>query len=128
VLQTFQPEHYVIQAAVGHDYAAFYDRELEYRRQLGYPPFSRLVRMEFQHTDASKAEAEVRAMAAKLAGWIDAGDRRETTLIGPAPCFFARLNGLSRWQIILRGPDPASLLRGKTFKDWRVEVDPSSLL
>jgi primosomal protein N' (replication factor Y) len=67
-------------------------------------------------------------MAAKLAGWIDSQDRRETTIIGPVPCFFSRLNGLYRWQIILRGPNPAGLLRGKNLGDWRVEVDPSSLL
>ena len=50
---------------------------------------------------------------------------RETTFIGPVPCFFSRLNGLYRWQIVLRGPNPASLLRRiKTLADWRVEVDP----
>ncbi|MBE3119577.1 MAG: primosomal protein N', partial [Candidatus Atribacteria bacterium] len=144
VLQTFQPEHYVIQAAAGQDYAAFYARELDYRRQLGYPPFNRLVRMEYRHVQATKAESEAQGLAAKLAKWIESEDRRETTIIGPAPCFFSRLNGLYRWQIILRGPNPASLLRRKGFegaalsgapslsrgasKGWRVEVDPVSLL
>ncbi len=128
VMQTFQPEHYVIQAAAGHDYAAFYAHELDYRRQLGYPPFSHLVRMECRHVQSAAAESQARAMAAKLAGWIDSQDRRETTIIGPVPCFFSRLNGLYRWQIILRGPNPAGLLRGKNLGDWRVEVDPSSLL
>jgi primosomal protein N' (replication factor Y) len=136
VLQTFQPEHYVIQAAAGHDYAAFYTRELDYRRQLGYPPFNRLVRMEYRHVQAIKAESEAKVLAAELARWIESEDRRETTLVGPAPCFFSRLNGLYRWQIILRGPNPASLLREKNFggaalgtlKGWRVEVDPVTLL
>jgi len=136
VLQTFQPEHYIIQAAAGHDYAAFYARELDYRRQLGYPPFNRLVRMEYRHVQAIKAESEAQGLAAELARWIESEDRRETTLIGPAPCFFSRVNGLYRWQIILRGPNPASLLREKNFegaalgasKGWRVEVDPVTLL
>jgi primosomal protein N' (replication factor Y) len=128
VLQTFQPEHYVIQAAAGHDYAAFYARELDERRKLGYPPFFRLVRMEYRHFDPAKAEAEVRKMADRLSADIKAGQRIETDLIGPVPCFFARLAGLYRWQIVLRGPDPASLLRGKAMANWRVEVDPVSLL
>ena len=128
VLQTFQPEHYVIRAASGHDYDAFYSQELNNRKDLGYPPFSRLVKLEFRHVQAARAEAETRALAAKLSGWIEGEDRRETTLIGPAPCFFSRLNGLYRWQIILRGPDPASLLYGKNLGNWRVEVDPLSLL
>ena len=128
VLQTFQPEHYVIQAAAGHDYSAFYVRELEYRKELGYPPFNRLVRMEYRHAQAAKAETEAHSLAQKINQLLSADDRRQTTLIGPAPCFFSRLAGLYRWQIILRGPDPVSLLRGKNFKDWRVEVDPISLL
>ena len=57
ILQTFLPEHYVIQAASRHDYQAFYQQELEYRRQLHYPPFSRLVRLEYRHRDPERAEA-----------------------------------------------------------------------
>jgi primosomal protein N' (replication factor Y) len=128
VLQTFQPEHYVIQAAAGHDYTAFYARELDERRKLGYPPFSRLVRLEYRHFDAMKVEAEARRVAERLSADIKTDKRIETDLIGPVPCFFTKLNGLYRWQIILRGPDPASLLRGKPLANWRVEVDPVSLL
>ena len=128
VLQTFQPEHYVIQAAAGHDYAAFYSRELDWRRKLGYPPFARLVRMEYRSPDAVKAEAEVRTMADRLATDIKTDKRIETDLIGPAPCFFAKVGNWYRWQIVVRGPNPASLLRGKNLADWRVEVDPLSLL
>jgi primosomal protein N' (replication factor Y) len=49
-------------------------------------------------------------------------------MIGPAPCFFARVSGLYRWQIILSGPNPASLLRDRPVGEWRVEVNPASLL
>ncbi len=66
-------------------------------------------------------------MAEKLAAEITAERRVETDLIGPLPCFHARLNGISRWQIVLRGPDPAGMLRGKHLAEWRVEVDPSLL-
>jgi hypothetical protein len=38
------------------------------------------------------------------------------------------MDGEYRWQVILRGPDPASLLRGLRFDDWRIEVEPMSLL
>ncbi len=128
ILQTFQPDHYVIQAASAHDVDGFYARELEERRRLGYPPFARLVRLEYRALDAAKAEAEARRTAEKIAAWLTAEARRETTLIGPAPCFFAKTAGWHRWQIILRGPDPASLLRGRELPGWRVEVEPISLL
>ncbi|MDI6769088.1 MAG: primosomal protein N' [Anaerolineales bacterium] len=128
ILQTFQPEHYSIQAAARHDTPAFYLQELEYRKQLGNPPFSRLVRLEYRHFESAKAEAEARKMAEKIHHWLEAEQRTETTVIGPVPCFFAKLGGLYRWQIVLRGSQPESLLRGKLLSDWRVEVNPISLL
>ncbi len=128
VLQTFRPRHYVIQAVARHDYASFYARELAYRRELGYPPFGRLVRLEYRHTGREQAEAAARALAQRIRNWLRQEDRRQTELIGPVPCFFSRLDNQYRWQIVLRGPDPVSLLRGKKLLDWRVEVDPVSLL
>ena len=128
IMQTFQPEHYAIQAAAGHDYAAFYVRELEERRRLGYPPYSHLVRLEYRHYDAAKAEAEARQLVGRLTVDIETDKRMQTDLIGPVPCFFARLGGYYRWQIVLRGPEPESLLRGKALEGWRVEVGPVSLL
>ena len=128
VLQTFQPESYAIQAASHHDYSAFYTRELDERRKLGYPPFNRLVRLEIRDPDAARAEIAARAMAEKINRWIGTEDRRETTCIGPVSCFFAKIGGQYRWQIILRGPDPTSLIGDKNLAGWRVEVDPLSLL
>jgi primosomal protein N' (replication factor Y) len=128
VLQTFQPEHYAIQAASRHDYADFYARELDERRRLVYPPFSRLVRLEYRHFDPIKAESEARALAARISADIQAEQRKQTDLIGPVPCFFSKIGVWYRWQIVVRGPDPASLLRVKLIQGWRVEVDPVSLL
>jgi len=128
VLQTFQPEHYAIQAASHHDYAGFYARELDERRRLGYPPFSRLVRLEYRSSDPVKAEAEARAMAVRISANIQTEKRIRTDLIGPVPGFISKMGGWYRWQIVLRGPDPAALLRGKALPGWRVEVDPVSLL
>ncbi len=128
ILQTFQPEHYVIQAAARHDYAAFYQQELAMRRQTGYPPFASLVRLEYRHPKPGPAEAEAARMAEQLRAWIKEQGLRQTELVGPAPCFFARISGQYRWQIVLRGPDPASLLRGRNLGDWRIEVNPPSLL
>jgi primosomal protein N' (replication factor Y) len=70
ILQTFQPEHYVIQAASHHDYQAFYDQEIAYRRQLHYPPFSRLVRLEYRHRDAERAEATANTLAGQVHTWL----------------------------------------------------------
>jgi primosomal protein N' (replication factor Y) len=128
ILQTFHPQHYVIQAAAGHSYRDFYQKELEYRRQLGYPPFAQLVRLEYRHPDPLQAEQAAQKLAAQISGWIESEGFRSTAIVGPAPCFFTRLAGLYRWQIILRGPNPAALLQARSLGDWRIEVNPPSLL
>jgi primosomal protein N' (replication factor Y) len=128
ILQTYQPEHYVIQAAAKHNYHNFYQRELAYRRQIGYPPYSQLVRLETRNTNSEAGEQSAREMAGRIQGWMQSEAKRITQLIGPVPPFYARLKGLYRWQIILRGPDPRSLLRGRQLRDWRVEVNPPNLL
>jgi primosomal protein N' (replication factor Y) (superfamily II helicase) len=128
VLQTFMPEHYAIQAAAAHNYQAFYAQELVYRRKLGYPPFSRLVRLEMRGPDARKVEADTRALAGKVQAWIKQANRQRIEIIGPVPCFFNKVAGTYRWQIVLRGPDPAALLRGFDLGQARVEVNPPSLL
>lgn len=129
VMQTFMPEHPVIQAAAGHDYAGFYRMEIENRRLLRCPPFSQLLRLEYRHRDPVKAEDEARALAHRLEALIETEQRAQTDLIGPAPCFFAKVNDIHRWQVILRGPQPFSLLRNLAgLNGWRVEVYPQSLL
>jgi primosomal protein N' (replication factor Y) len=132
VLQTFDPANPVIQSAARHDANGFYQYELGQRRRLGYPPFSRLVRLEHRHRDANIARSEAQKLAGRFGSLLTGGRWKQTTMIGPAPSFFARIGGSYRWQIILRGPDPVSLLREDSVPrwliDWRVEVDPISLL
>ena len=128
IVQTYNPEHYAIRAAADHDYASFCQQELAYRCQLGYPPFSRLVTLRFSDQDAARCRAE----AERLGRWLAAEIRRldlEAELVGPAPCFFSRVAGRWRWQIVVRAPDPMPLLRDVALpRGWQVDVDPVSLL
>jgi len=128
ILQTYMPDHPVVVAVAGHDYDGFYRRSLESRRALAYPPFSRLVRLEFRHREAALAQEQALKTAEALRDRLAAQELHQTDMIGPAPCFYARLRGEHRWQIVLRGPDPLDLLRGDIPKDWRIEVGPVSLL
>jgi len=124
VLQSFDPSHPVIQFASRHDVNGFYEYELEQRKRLGYPPFSRLVRLEYRNQDQISAEKEARKVAEKLS----VISNKSPTVIGPVPCFFAKVNSEYRWQIILRGANPQEPLRELKLAGWRVEVDPISLL
>jgi primosomal protein N' (replication factor Y) len=103
ILQTFDPDHYVIQAAA-------------------------FVRLEYRHHQGDKAEEEAHRMAGQLDAWIKDEERRATEMVGPAPCFYTHLEGQYRWQIILRGPNPGSLLVDRKLGDWRVEINPQALL
>jgi primosomal protein N' (replication factor Y) len=128
ILQTYQPEHYVIQSAAAHDFNAFYERELTFRRKYRYPPFVQLVRLEYRSSDPIKAEETTRRQAAQIQTWIEQEDRHSTDIIGPQPCFFSRIGGEYRWQLILRGPNPASLLHGRPLGEFLIEVNPQNLL
>jgi primosomal protein N' (replication factor Y) len=124
VLQTFDPANQVIQSAARHDVNGFYEYELEQRKRLGYPPFARLVRLELRGQDSASTEKEARRVAEKLSTI----NHQPLTIIGPVPCFFSKVAGFYRWQVILRGSNPSELLRGIKLDNWRVEVDPVSLL
>jgi len=131
VIQTYAPEHYVIQAASQHNYAEFYRREMGYRREYGYPPLQRMVKLVYWEKNAQKAEAEAERMAQQVHARIaHLGVRSEDiAVVGPVPAYFARYRGYYRWQLLLLGEDPAAVVRALTIPfGWRVDVDPVSVL
>lgn len=129
ILQTYAPDHYAIAAAAEHDYHAFYAQEMQKRAEIGYPPFSRLVRLEVRATDSERAREVAQKLHARLRRRIREEKRVETHLIGPAPCFYPRVDDLYRWHVIVRGPDPATLVGDLRGSDRLiVDVDPVSLL
>lgn len=128
VLQTYYPEHYVLTAAAHHDYGEFFARELRHRKELGYPPFRRMARLIYRHSSAERAEAEAQTVTQQLRLTIKELKLTDTDLVGPAPCFFGKIAGEHRWHILVRGPDPSAVLRGKVFKGWYIDIDPMNSL
>ncbi|MCD6290264.1 MAG: primosomal protein N' [Anaerolineae bacterium] len=127
IIQTYTPEHYAIRAASHHDFDEFYQQEMQFRREQGYPPFTRLTRLIYEDSRAERAQAEATRVAQALQRRIiRRGDAR---LIGPAPCFFSRRRGRYRWHIVLIAKDPADWIRDLPLSPaWRVDVDPIDLL
>jgi len=131
VFQTYNPEHYAIQAAAQHDYQAFYQRELRFRQEHGYPPVRRLARLVYWDKKLEKAQGASELMAVTLRQRLQemgiAGEA--ATVIGPAPAFFARYRNYYRWQVLLRAPSPAQVLHSIAIPfGWRVDIDPMSML
>ncbi len=128
IVQTYNPDHYAIQTASRHDYGSFYEQEMFYRRQLGYPPFSRLVLLRYSDRDPIRCRTE----AERLGRWLTGENQRlglRADLIGPVPCFFSRIQGRYRWQIVVRAQAPTRLLRDVALPwGWRIDIDPVTLL
>jgi len=127
ILQTYQPDHPAIQAVASGDGGAFYRSELALRERFGSPPFGRLVKLTVAIADREGAEREANAMADRLRT-LARGRGAHVTVIGPAPAYIARRADRWRWNVVLRGEDPAALLDGGLEPPWSVDVDPESLL
>lgn len=129
IVQTYQPDHPAIQHARTHDYATFSQQELEARRQIGYPPYRRLARVLIHHSHPFEAERQAKTIAQTLRERIEAQGMSDTHLIGAVPCFFRRLEGHYRWQVLVRSPEPADLLRHVHLHPGiYVDIDPVDVL
>jgi primosomal protein N' (replication factor Y) len=129
IIQTYTPEHYAVQMASRHDYDGFYEKELAFRREHGYPPFARLAKLVYVHQNQKRCQEEAEKLYRILDNKIARLGLAGADLIGPAPCFFGRLRGKYRWQIVARASDPQALLRDVIFpRGWRVDIDPVSTL
>ena len=128
IIQTYIPQHYAIQATLNHDYAAFYRQEIEYRKQLKNPPFSKLIKMTYIHANDAVCLNEAERMKKLLTFEMESAGLFGIDILGPSPAFIQRLRGRYRWQIILRGTNPAALLSKIVIpQGWIIDVDPVGL-
>lgn len=110
-IQTYNPEHYSLQAAREHDYAAFSERELALRRELAYPPFGHLVAIKFEATSEGRCIQAARdyATAARRVLRQDEKLGQSVFMLGPAMAPLSRIKGKSRWQILLKSRSRADV-------------------
>jgi primosomal protein N' (replication factor Y) len=139
VLQTFLPDDTAINCALRQDYVGFARTELERRREVGLPPFSRMARIILRDQDPDKLHAHAEQLAADVAGAIEKTPGGEAVRMkGPMPCAMARISGYWRDQIVLISAKPQTLQKvlalvrktGRLTKaeTVAVDVDPMSLL
>lgn len=103
LLQTRSPEHPAIQCALEHDFLAFLRHELPERQALGYPPFGRLVGVEFRGAEERAVEAAAERWTAGLRALAAAhADGTSAEVLGPAPAFIGRVKRQYRFQTILK--------------------------
>jgi len=128
IFQTYKPEHYAIQAAARYDSELFYTQELQYRKRMQYPPFSRLIKLTWQHTNPARCEAQAREETDRIQQLIEPY-MLTTRIIGPSPAFFARMRNLYRWHTIIATTQLRSVTDTISQQTRAIiDVEPYSLL
>ena len=138
IIQTNQPDHYSITTAQEHDFHAFFEKELQIRASLQFPPFTRLINLRFSGENENQVQDAAR-QTAKMARIMS--QKKSVTLLGPAPAPLSRLRNRYRWQLLLKGANLGGLHRVAVHlqenpqgpvKSGRVklfiDVDPESMM
>jgi primosomal protein N' (replication factor Y) len=139
VIQTYSPDHAVFTHLVAHDYDGFMRDELETRKALNYPPFSRVVLACCSAADAGVLNSFMESWAAAARSLLA---KRNVAVLGPAAPLVPRVKNRYREQILLKGAisqadkdavlgafrDLVSRGRGRSNIDLRWDVDPESFL
>ena len=143
IIQTFNPRHYSIEASRKQAYSLFYEEEVKFRKELNYPPFSRLINFRMEGTSRKKA-ADFSDRLGALAHSLlrkEGRFRDGIELLGPAAAPWEKIKGKYRFQLVVKGSS-LTLLRGFASRlisrapemikgsgvAFSVDVDPVSLL
>ncbi len=131
IVQTYTPEHPVIEAVQNHDYQSFIDAELEQRQALNYPPYGRLILLRLSSPDQIQVENTAGIIAAALA------THEGLDILGPAPASILRVANRYRWQILLKFA-PSALPQLPDWEEVRqlcpktvsltIDVDPLNMI
>jgi primosomal protein N' (replication factor Y) (superfamily II helicase) len=134
IVQTLYPEHYSIQLACRQDYAAFFEREIVYRRGMRYPPFFALINGVVRGRTFDDAMQQAREIVRRLEPALAAG---RFTVLGPAPAPLGRLRGEHRVQFLLKGTRRSDMRNAlmqvitdmpEVRRRLTIDVDPLSVL
>jgi primosomal protein N' (replication factor Y) len=102
IVQTYYPEEWSIRLAASHDFEEFYRRELEQRRDLGYPPFNHLILMMFSGRSSKQVTARARSFSSALERRARTGRREKLEILGPAPAPISKVKNQYRWQLLIK--------------------------
>jgi primosomal protein N' (replication factor Y) len=140
IVQSYAPDHYAIRHLLEDDYREFFHSEIEFRRALNYPPFTRLVQLRVDGPKQGQVESRTKELGAIIRRWVSAGEKLSTQIevLGPAPAPIEKLRNRYRWQLLIKGKQIPPLLRlvqqaRDAFPHSRtarlhVDVDPYSML
>ena len=138
IIQTYHPEHYAVVCARAQDYEGFYQREINFRRMMNYPPFCALVNILVHDKQATKAHGAADRLAGELRQ--AAQDPGMIRVLGPAPAPLSRLRNEYRFQVLIKARsrrnarEALDIAMDRTLKaginqySISIEVDPINLM
>lgn len=125
IIQTYQPDSQVIQAAVTNDWVSMYDQQIKHRQKYNFPPFCYLLQL----TTIKSSPESARRTAVKLRSEIQKAYTK-IEILGPAPRFHEKIQGKYQWQLVLKAKQRQDLLQviKNLPNGWRHNIDPTNLL
>ncbi|MBT6339134.1 MAG: primosomal protein N' [Desulfobacula sp.] len=142
IMQTYNPDHFIIEAAKKQDFMEFFQNEVPYRKALMYPPFSRMIQLKISGTNSEKVKDYAALVARVLISLLEKKEKQKTMvqILGPIEASIQKISSRFRWQILVKSPSSA-LVNGlvKSMMDHPkitlksgtrlvVDVDPYSLM
>jgi primosomal protein N' (replication factor Y) len=125
VIQTYHPDHAVLQDAINNNYQSFYERELEERRMFMFPPFCYLLKLTVRRASIKSAQSAAEDLKDELttSGY-------KIRVEGPAPSFYERFQSKYQWQLVIKSKDRGELLKviAALPAGWSYDIDPLDLL
>jgi primosomal protein N' (replication factor Y) len=146
-VQTFIPNNYLLQYTASHNTKGFYEKELEIRKEYGYPPYARIIALKLIDKNIETLKETASNLKKIIAGIVETNISsgnfaNNISILGPSPCPLEKIKNDFRYQLILKAPPPAAglhrlidMLRAdarlyKKFSSGKiaVDVDPDVLM
>ncbi len=139
IVQTLYPNHYSLKYACAQDYRLFYEKELQFRRDFRYPPFTALANLLVQGSEREETSRLVECLVERLVDHRrQASSERRLRVLGPAPAALERLKGEFRFQVLLKTTSRPEMHRvlaralddldPKQLRRVTVDIDPVNLM
>lgn len=140
IVQTFNPDHYSILLSKNQDFLNFYNQEIEYRKELNYPPFSRLANIRINGEQERQVIQTAKMIAENILKYSKKNLElaNDIAILGPSACPIEKKSNRYRWQIIIKSKSSRSLSTiGKLVAHYinenpskhiriKVDIDPIS--
>jgi len=135
IVQTYVPDLPIFTYLKNHDFNGFYKQELLEREILGYPPFTKLVKLLYNNSSEEVTKKAVLVAATRI-NEFTTKNGIDAKIVGPSPAFIPRMRDKHRWQIIIKISDKRqaqdkllrAFIQNNFEKDWSVDAEPNGVI